>query len=103
MSQFDDLIQNSRDTAAAAKARILHGIDNAKATSSDLAAKGIEQAQQLSEKVAPAVKRGKEQVAKANSKLKAAAEDQPLTLLAGAVAAGALLGALLPKRSKPDD
>lgn len=102
MSQFDDLLHNSRETAAAAKARIQSGYDKAKAATEDLAAKGRDQAQQLGAKVAPVVARGKDQAAKANSKLKVAAEQQPLTLLAGAAAVGALLGALLPKGRKPD-
>lgn len=102
MSQFDDLLHNSRETAAAAKARIQSGYGKAKAGSEDLVAKGRDQAQQLGEKVAPVVARGKAQAAKANSRLKAAAEEQPLTLLAGAVAVGAMLGALLPKGRKPE-
>ena len=103
MSQFDDLVQNSRDTAAAAKARIQESYGKAKTATSDLAAKGREQAHQLSEKVAPAVTRGKEGAAKAGDKLKSIADTQPLTLLAGAAAVGALLGSLLPKRSKPEE
>lgn len=102
MSQFDDIMQNSRETAAAAKARIQSGYGKAKAAGEDLAAKGRDQAHQLSEKVAPVVARGKEQAAKANSKLQVAAKEQPLTLLAGAAAVGALLGAMLPKGRKPD-
>jgi ElaB/YqjD/DUF883 family membrane-anchored ribosome-binding protein len=103
MSQFDDLLHSSRETAAAAKARIQTSYGKAKAATGDLAAKGREQTQQLADKVAPVVAQGKEQAAKANSKLKSAAQDQPLTLLAGAAAVGALLGALLPKGRKSED
>ncbi len=102
MSQFDDLKQSSLDTAAAAKARITETYGKAKAATSDAAAKASEQAHQLSEKVAPVVARGKAEAAKAGTKLKEVAEKQPLTLLAGAVAVGALLGSLLPKRDKRD-
>jgi hypothetical protein len=103
MSQFDDLKQSSRDTAAAAKARITETYGKAKAATSDVAAIGREQAQQLSEKLAPTVARGKEQAAKAGTKLKDVAEKQPLALVAGAVALGALLGSLLPKRRPPQE
>jgi hypothetical protein len=41
--------------------------------------------------------RGKVQAKRANSKLKEVAEKQPLALVAGAVAVGALIGSLLPK------
>lgn len=103
MSQFDDLKQSSLDTAAAAKARITETYGKAKAATSDAAAKASEQAHQLSEKVAPVVARGKAEAVKAGTKLKEVAEKQPLTLLAGAAAVGALLGSLLPKGSKRDD
>lgn len=103
MSQFDDMIQNGRDTAAAAKARMQQGYGDAKIASGDLAAKGRAQAQKLGEKVAPAVERSKAKAAEAQGKLKATAEAQPLTLLVGAVALGAVLGALLPKRTKPEE
>lgn len=103
MSQFDDLKQASLDTAAAAKARITETFDKAKAATTDAAAKASEQAHQLSEKVAPVVARGKAEAAKAGTKLKQVAEQQPLTLLAGAAAVGALLGSLLPKGGKRDD
>ncbi len=103
MSQFDDLKQSSLETAAAAKARITETYGKAKAATTDAAAKASEQAHQLSEKVAPVVARGKAEAAKARSKLKEVAEKQPLTLLAGAAAVGALLGSLLPKASKRDD
>ena len=103
MSQFDDLKQSSLDTAAAAKARITETYGKAKAGAADAAAKASDQAHQLSEKIAPAVARGKAEAAKAGTKLKEVAEKQPLTLIAGAVAVGALLGSLLPKGSKHDD
>ncbi|NJS14577.1 MAG: hypothetical protein HC788_08185 [Sphingopyxis sp.] len=103
MSQFDDLKQSSRDTAAAAKARIAETYDKAKAATSDAAAKGRAQAQQLGEKLAPTVALGKEQAAKADNKLKDVAEAQPLALVAGAAVLGALLGSLLPKRRPPEE
>lgn len=103
MSQFDDFMQNSRDTAAAAKARIQQGYGKARVATDEFTAKGREQAHQLGETVAPTVARGKAQAAKARDKLSAIAADQPLTLLAGAIAVGALLGAIMPSRSKPDE
>ena len=103
MSQFDDLKQSSLDTAAAAKARITETYGKAKAATTDAATKASEQAHQLGEKIAPAVARGKAEAAKAGSKLKDVAEKQPLTLVAGAVAVGALLGSLLPKGKGGDD
>jgi succinate dehydrogenase/fumarate reductase flavoprotein subunit len=103
MTQFDDLKQSSLDTAAAAKARIAESYGKAKVATSDAAAKGREQAHQLGEKLAPSVARGKKQAAKAGTKLKEVAETQPLALVAGAVALGALLGSLLPKRRPPEE
>lgn len=103
MSQFDDLKLSSLDTAAAAKARITETYGKAKAATTDVAAKASEQAHQLGEKIAPAVKRGKQEAAKAGTKFKEVVEKQPLTLIAGAVAVGALLGSLLPKGSKRDE
>lgn len=103
MSQFDDLKQSSLDTAAAAKARISETYGKAKAGAADAAAKASEQAHQLSDKVAPVVARGKAEAAKAGTKLKEVAEKQPLTLIAGAVAVGALLGSLLPKGKRDED
>ena len=47
--------------------------------------------------------KGKAQAKRANSKLKDVAEKQPLALVAGAVAIGALLGSLLPKGRKDED
>lgn len=104
MSQFDDLIDNSRATAAAAKARIQTSYGKAKTATLDVAAKGRDQAGQLGEKVKPVIEKGKAGAAKANNRLKQMAEDQPLTLVAGAVALGALLGSLLPKgRNDPPE
>lgn len=103
MSQFDDLKQSSLDTAAAAKARITETYGKAKAATAEVAAKAGEQAHELGEKVAPMVARGKQEAAKAGTKLKEVAEKQPLTLLAGAAAIGALLGSLLPKGGKRGD
>ncbi|WP_260583459.1 hypothetical protein [Sphingopyxis sp. PET50] len=50
-----------------------------------------------------ALAKGKAQAKRANSKLKDVAEKQPIALVAGAVAIGALLGALLPKGGGRDD
>ena len=50
-----------------------------------------------------AYEKGKAQARRANSKLKDVAEKQPLALVAGAVAIGALLGSLLPKGRKDED
>ena len=47
--------------------------------------------------------KGKAQAKRANSKLKNVAEKQPLALVAGAVAVGALLGSLLPKGARKDE
>lgn len=102
MSKLDDLKQSSLDTAAAARTRISEGYDKAKTATSEAAARGREQAGQLNEKIAPAVTRGKEQVAKARTRLNETAQTQPLVLLAGATALGALIGSLLPgRRPKP--
>ena len=103
MSQFDDMLSSSRETAAAAKARIEAGYGRAKAVTSEAAAKGRDEAAKLAEKVAPIVARSKDGAAKAGNTLKTMAEQQPLTLIAGAVAVGALLGTLLPTRHPPTD
>lgn len=100
MSKLDDLKQSSRETAAAAKARISESYGKAKAATSDVAAKGRERAHQVGEKVAPVVARGKEQAAKARTKLDETADTQPLILLVGAAAVGALIGALMPGRDR---
>lgn len=103
MSQFDDMLSSSRETAAAAKARIEAGYGRAKAVTSEAAAKGRDEAAKLVEKVAPIVARSKDGAAKAGNTLKSMAEQQPLTLIAGAVAVGALLGTVLPRRHPPTD
>lgn len=103
MSQFDDLKQSSLDTATAAKARIATSYSKAKVATSDAAAKGRAQAQQLGEKIGPTVTRSKKQAARAGTKLKQVAETQPLALIAAALAVGAALGSLLPKRRPPEE
>ena len=89
--------ENAKLTAEAAKARIQEGYGRARAATSDLAAKGAEQAGVAREVAGEALAKGKAQAKRANSKLKDVAEKQPIALVAGAVAIGALLGALLPK------
>ena len=86
--------------AEAAKARIQDGYGRARAATSDLAAKGREQAEVARDAASEALEKGKAQAKRANSKLKDVAEKQPLALVAGAVAIGALLGSLLPKRDR---
>ncbi|MBL0916241.1 MAG: hypothetical protein IBJ13_12255 [Sphingopyxis sp.] len=98
-----ELAENARATAEAAKARIQDGYGRARAATSELAAKGREQADAAREVASEAYAKGKVQAKRANSKLKDVAEKQPLALVAGAVAIGALLGSLLPKGGKKDD
>lgn len=89
--------ENARLTAGAAKARIQDGYGRARAATEDLAAKASEQAGVAREAAGEVYEKGKAQAKRANSKLKDAAEKQPLALVAGAAAIGALLGSLLPK------
>lgn len=103
MSQFDDMLQKGQDAAAAAKDRVQASYDSARDAAATTMAKGREQARKAGEKVAPAVARGKAGAAKAGSRLKQVAEEQPLTLIAGAVALGALIGSVLPKGRRDDD
>ena len=117
--------ENARLTAEAAKARIQDGygraraatdelVDRTRATTSELAdrtrvatselaARGREQAEVARDVAEQAIAKGKVQAKRANSKLKDVAEKQPLALVAGAVAIGALLGSLLPKGRKDED
>ena len=57
----------------------------------------------VAEAAGEADEKGKVQAKRANGKLKKAAEKQPLALVAGAVAIGALLGSLLPKGVRKDE
>ena len=89
---------NAKASAEAARLRLQDGYDRARTATSELAAKGREQADAARDAAGEALEKGKAQAKRANSKLKDIAEDQPLTLLAGAAAIGALLGSLIPKR-----
>ena len=89
---------NAKAAAEAAKARLQDGYDRARSATNDLAARGREQADAAREVAEQALEKGREQAKRAGSKLKTVAEEQPLALLAGAVALGALFGSLLPKR-----
>lgn len=95
--------ENARLTAEAAKARIQDGYGRARAATEEFAAKASEQAGVAREAAGEALEKGKAQAKRANSKLKDVAEKQPLTLVAGAVAIGALLGSLLPKGVRKDE
>ncbi|HZG32242.1 MAG TPA: hypothetical protein VEZ59_03150, partial [Sphingopyxis sp.] len=76
--------------------------DRTRVATSELAAKGREQAGAAREAAGEALEKGKAQAKRANNKLKDVAEKQPLALVAGAVAIGALLGSLLPKGGNKD-
>ena len=91
--------ENARLTAEAAKARIQDGYGRARAATEDFAAKAGQQADVAREAAGQALEKGKAQAKRANSKLKDVAQEQPLALVAGAVALGALIGSLLPKRN----
>ena len=95
--------ENARLTAEAAKARIQDGYGRARAATEEFAAKAGEQAGIAREAAGEAYEKGKVQAKRANSKLKDVAEKQPLALVAGAVAIGALLGSLLPKGVRKDE
>lgn len=90
--------ENATAAAEAAKQRLQDGYDRARTATSDLAALGREQAEVAREAAEQALEKGKTQAKRANGKLKSVAEQQPMALLAGAVAVGALFGSLLPKR-----
>lgn len=87
--------ESARHTAEAAKARVQGGYGRAREVSADLAAKGREQAGAAKEAASAALVKGKEQAKVAGSRLKNFAEEQPLTLVVGALAAGLLVGSLL--------
>ena len=92
--------ESARHTAEAAKARVQDGYGRARAATSDLAAKGREQAEAAKHAAGSAYEKSKEKAHVASSRLKEFAEDQPLTLLAGALAAGLLVGALISKQDE---
>ena len=89
--------------AEAARARLQDGYDRAREATGELAAKGREQADAAREAAGQAYERGKAQAKRASSRLKDVAEKQPIALVAGAAAVGALLGSLLPKSNSKDD
>lgn len=94
--------ESAKAAAEAAKQHLQDGYDRARAATTELAARGREQAEVAREAAEQALEMGKEQAKRANSKLRDVAEQQPLALLAGAVALGALFGSLLPKRKTED-
>ena len=94
----DRASESARQAAEAARARIQDGYGRARAATEDLAARGRVQADNLARVSADAIEKGKVQASKANSKLQDVAKKQPMALVAGAAALGALLGSLLPKR-----
>jgi hypothetical protein len=90
---------SARQTAEAAKARVQDGYGRARETGAELAAKGREQAHHAKEVAGHALEKGKDRAKVAGSKLKEFAEDQPLTLLVGALAAGLVVGSLIGGRN----
>ncbi len=97
-AKAEELAESARQTAEAARVRIQDSYGRAREVGGELASKGREQAESLARVSADALEKGKKQATRANSKLKEAAKEQPMALVAGAVALGALLGSLLPKR-----
>ena len=95
--------ENARLTAEAAKARIQDGYGRARAATEDFAAKASEQAGVAPETPGVADEKWQVQAKPANRKHKKTPQKQPLTLVAGAVAIGALLGSLLPKGVRKDE
>lgn len=89
--------ENARQTAEAAKARVQDGYDRARAVTSDLAAKGREQAEVAKHAAGNAYEKSREKAHVATSRARDFAAEQPLTLLAGALAAGLLVGSLISK------
>ncbi|ALC11827.1 hypothetical protein [Sphingopyxis sp. 113P3] len=103
-SEFAEKTADSAKAAAeAARARLQDGYDRAREATGELAAKGREQADAAREAAGQAYERGKAQAKRASSRLKDVAEKQPIALVAGAAAVGALLGSLLPKSNSKDD
>ncbi|PKP98506.1 MAG: hypothetical protein CVT74_10780 [Alphaproteobacteria bacterium HGW-Alphaproteobacteria-13] len=95
--------ENAKAGAEAAKQRLQDGYDRARTATSDLAALSREQAEVAREAAEQALEKGKAQAKRANGKLKSMAEQQPMALLAGAVALGALFGSLLPRRKAQEE
>lgn len=89
---------SARQTAEAAKARVQDGYGRARETGAELAAKSRDQAAHAKDAAGKALEKGKDRAKVAGSKLKEFAEDQPLTLLIGALAAGLVVGSLLSSR-----
>lgn len=94
----DRATESARQTAEAARARIQDSYGKARSATEDLAARGKVQADNLTRVGADVLEKSKAQASKANSKLQHVAKEQPMALVAGAVALGALIGSLLPKR-----
>lgn len=92
--------ENARQTAEAAKARVQEGYGRARAATSELAAKGREQADVAKHAAENAYAKGKEKASVASSRAREFAAEQPLTLLAGALAAGLLVGSLVSKKDE---
>lgn len=90
---------SARQTAEAAKARVQDSYGRARETGAELAAKGREQASHAKDAAGKALEKSKEQAKVAGGKLKEFADDQPLTLIAGALAAGLVIGSLFGGRS----
>lgn len=93
---------SARQTAEAAKARVQDGYGRAREAGADLAVKGRETAEHAKDAASAAYSKGKEKAKVATSRLQEFADDQPLTLIAGAVAAGLLIGTLFAGKSEDD-
>lgn len=93
---------SARQTADAAKARVQDGYGRARDVTSDLAAKGREQAGAAKEAASAALVKSREKAQVAGSRLRSYAEEQPLTLLLGALAAGLVVGSLLTRKDEPE-
>lgn len=95
---------SARQTAEAAKLRVQDGYGRARDVTSDLAAdlaaKGREQAGVAKDAANAALAKGRENAKIAGSRFRDFADDQPLTLLAGALAAGLVIGSLFSSRNK---
>jgi ElaB/YqjD/DUF883 family membrane-anchored ribosome-binding protein len=87
--------ESARHTAEAAKARVQDGYARARTATADIAAKGREQAEVAKHAAGSAYEKSKEKAGVATTRVKDFASEQPLTLIAGALAAGLLIGTLL--------
>lgn len=111
MNKLTDLMRGSRaratetarETADAARTRIETTYGNARAASTEMVAKSREQASAAAEKASAFAERGRDAAEKAGGVAADFTRKNPLSVLFGAVAAGALLGAILPKRNGGDD